>query len=77
MTAELETLATRLGVEPARLAALERYDGTQVARLDAAVAGAMARDDHAFEDALGRALGFVPRLLRGTAQRFLERGHHG
>lgn len=76
MTAELTRLAGRLGVDEQRLAAFASYDGADLARLDAAVERAMTAEDHAFEEALEKALGFVPRLLRGTAQKLLHQGGH-
>lgn len=77
MTDELTTLARRLGVDPARLSALTSYDGAEVARLDAAVAHAVAVEDQAFEEALEKALGLVPRMLRGTAQKLFQGGQRG
>jgi hypothetical protein len=72
--AELDMLAQRLGVDPRRLAPLRASGQDEIARLRGAVERAMEDEDRAFDAALEEALRFVPRLLRGTAQRLLFPG---
>ena len=74
MTAELDSLARRLGVDPRRLAPLRAAGAADIRRVDAAVERAMEDEDRAFDAALTDALRFVPRLLRGTAQKLLFPG---
>lgn len=68
----IASLARRLGVDEDRLTALTAYDGADLARLDAAVARAMSDEDQAFAAAIEKALGLVPRMLRGTAEKLLQ-----
>lgn len=74
MTADVSRLADRLGLEPGRLAAFETYDQSQIDELEAIVARAMEAEDQAFDEALDDALRFVPKLLRGPAQKLLFPG---
>jgi hypothetical protein len=74
MTAELDALAQRLGVDRQRLTPLRASAPDDIAALDAAVARAMEQEDRAFDAALEEALRFVPRLLRGPAQKLLFPG---
>lgn len=74
MTAELTTLARRLGVDEGRLAALAAHTAEENGLLEHAVERAMEDEDRAFDRALTEALGFVPRLLRGPAQKLLFPG---
>ena len=71
---DVNRLAGQLGVPTARLAMLERYDDAAIARLEQALAGATVAEDRAFDKALDEALRFIPRLLRGTAQKLLFPG---
>lgn len=73
-TTDLDRLAKRLRVTPAALAMLEESDAADVERLDTIVATAMTNEDKAFEQALEEALRFIPRLLRGPAQKLLFPG---
>lgn len=74
MGADVSRLAGRLGVQPTRLAPFETYDAAQLDHLETAVGRAMDAEDKAFDAALEEALRFVPRLLRGTAQKLLFPG---
>ncbi|HEY0887983.1 MAG TPA: hypothetical protein VGE38_00050 [Nocardioides sp.] len=74
MGADVSRLARRLGVQPRGLAPFERYDDAQLQQLDTIVGRAMEAEDKAFDAALEEALRFVPRLLRGTAQKLLFPG---
>ncbi len=74
MSAELDRLAQRLRVTPAALDMLEDAGSKEVQSLDAIVAHAMDDEDKAFDKALEDALRFIPRLLRGTAQKLLFPG---
>lgn len=73
-TPPLAALADRLGVAEDRLAALREYDEAEVAVLDRAVAEAIATEDAEFEAAAEKALGLVPRLLRGTVRAMMLPG---
>ena len=74
MTAELDRLAQRLRVTPAAIEMLAGAAREDVETLDTLVAHAMEDEDKAFDAALEDALRFIPRLLRGTAQKLLFPG---
>lgn len=74
MTAELDRLAQRLRVTPAALDMLEDAAREDLETLDTVVAQAMDEEDKAFEKGLEDALRFVPRILRGAAQKLLFPG---
>jgi hypothetical protein len=74
MSVELDRLAKRLRVTPAAIDLLEGADREDVETLDTLVAHAMDDEDKAFDAALEDALRFIPRLLRGPAQKLLFPG---
>ncbi|MFT4264221.1 MAG: hypothetical protein QM572_12615 [Nocardioides sp.] len=74
MSTQLAPLAQRLGVPEARLSALRDHASGDLARLEEIVARAMESEDAAFDSALDEALRFVPRLVRGPAQKLLFPG---
>ncbi|UDY22342.1 hypothetical protein [Nocardioides sp. Kera G14] len=74
MGVEHARLAKRLGVPETRLAALQDHRAEDLARLDAVIDRAMESEDRAFDGALDEALRFVPRLVRGPAQKLLFPG---
>lgn len=76
MSPELDSLASALGVPPARLAPFAAYDARQLATLDALVRRAVAAREAAFREALESALTHVPRVLRPTARKLLSGGWH-
>ena len=69
--AGFDLLAQRLGVAPDGLRFLSGLDEAAVARLDALVASAAARDDQELDEALDGTVRFVPRPLRGKVRRML------
>lgn len=74
MTAELDRLAQRLRVTPAAIDMLEDSSREDVEKLDTLLAHAMDDEDKAFDAALEDALRFIPRLVRGPAQKLLFPG---
>ena len=74
MTAELDRLAQRLRVTPAAIDMLEDASRADVEKLDTLLAHAMDDEDKAFDAALEDALRFIPRLVRGPAQKLLFPG---
>ncbi|MFT4286417.1 hypothetical protein [Nocardioides sp.] len=74
MSGELASLANRIGVTEQQLSPFRAYAPDELGRLDTAVARAMTDEDVAFDKALDEALRFVPKLLRGTAQKLLFPG---
>jgi hypothetical protein len=71
-------LSTELDVPPAGLVALERFSDEQVAVISAAVQRALDSQRRALDESLEKAIGFVPRLLRGRARKLLLPGaDHG
>jgi hypothetical protein len=67
----LTALNERLGVSADTTLPLAQLAEADLARLDLAVAGAMAAEDEAVETGLQEAVRFVPRPLRGRATRLL------
>ncbi len=74
MSGELTSLAKRIGVAELQLNPFRAYPGEELGRLDAAVAQAMDEEDVAFDKAMDESRRFVPRLLRGPAQKLLFPG---
>jgi hypothetical protein len=71
-------LSAQLGVPLAGLAALERFSDDQVAVISAAVQVALETHRRELDESLEKAIGFVPRLLRGRARKLLLPGaDHG
>lgn len=72
--AALLTLAERLKVPPADLAALKIYDEAQVAEIDGVIRDAFEAEDRAFTKAVEESLTFLPRLIRPIAKKMMLGG---
>ena len=72
-------LGAQLSVPEDRLAVLQCFTDAQVGALSDAVAQAARTQRRDIDDALERAVGFVPKLLRGRARKLLlpPGGGHG
>jgi hypothetical protein len=70
----LQTLAERLKVPAADLAALKTYDEDQLARIDAVIRDAFEAEDRAFTKAVEDSLNFLPRLIRPIAKKMMLGG---
>ena len=70
----LQTLAERLKVPAADLAALKTYDEDQLARIDGVIRDAFEAEDRAFTQAVEDSLNFLPRLIRPIAKKMMLGG---
>jgi len=72
------TLSHELGIGPERLGVLRAFSDDDQRTIATAVSRTKRAQAAELDDALHRALRFVPRLLRGRASRLLfPRGEHG
>ncbi|HZE48750.1 MAG TPA: hypothetical protein VE074_04260 [Jatrophihabitantaceae bacterium] len=67
----IDELSDDLGVAPEHLAALRRFSEDEQRIVAAAVTRARQAQAADLDDALRRALRFIPRVLRGRASRLL------
>lgn len=70
----LQTLAERLKVPAADLAALTTYDEAQLARIDGVIRDAFEAEERAFAKAVEESLTFLPRLIRPIAKKMMLGG---
>ena len=67
----IDELGAQLSIPADRLEVLQRFTDAQVQALSAAVAHAARTQHREIDDALERAVAFVPKLLRGRARKLL------
>jgi hypothetical protein len=67
----MQRLGSVLRVSPSELGVLARFAETDIERLNDAVVAAIEAQRRDLDNALERALGFVPALLRGRARKLL------
>lgn len=70
----LQTLAERLRVPAADLAALKTYDEAQIIEIDGIIRDAFDAEDRAFTKAVEESLTFLPRLIRPIAKKMMLGG---
>ncbi len=73
----LTLLADRMHVPADRIAHLDRLDEAMLGEFAELLGRAQERDGTEIEEALQQTLRFVPRLLRGRAQKILFPEDHG